>query len=70
MRRCVRSRDLVNEEAVTHLGLSRQKQTNKQTEANTNIHLRCNYVKAILTSSKLNWRSVAVEDTARDYQNL
>ena len=31
MRRCVWSRNLVNEEALAHWGLSRQKQTNKQT---------------------------------------
>jgi len=33
VRRCVWSRNLVSEEALAHWGLSRQKQTNKQTNS-------------------------------------
>ena len=35
VRHCVWSAKFVNEEAMTHLGLSRQKQTNKQTNKQT-----------------------------------
>jgi hypothetical protein len=47
VRRCVRSRNLVNEEALAHWGLSRQKQTN-------NLRLR---------SSDANYLSLQEHDT-------
>jgi hypothetical protein len=41
VRRCVWSRNIVNEEALSHRGLSHQKQTNKQTKNRQKVNLLC-----------------------------